>query len=48
MEGNTNDRETSLTSNLNPFRKDGGNTPERQTSLTSNLNPFRKDGGKHE
>ena len=41
------DRETSLTSNLSPFRKDGKNNAlqgERETCMTSNLSPFRKDG----
>ena len=41
------DRETSLTSNLSHFHKEGGKKMhDRETSLTSNLSHFHKEGGK--
>jgi len=36
-------KETSLTSNLSPSRKDGGNTHDRETNVMSNLSPSHRE-----
>jgi hypothetical protein len=46
-ERNTHERETSMTSNLSPSRKEGGKRVNRETGLTSNVSLCRKERGRH-